>query len=62
LSLGPDFLRGHRDPAPLFPGVPTDLKRSCFLVVGGCGFAPREERHVHRNHVVRAVRLVEVNG
>ena len=45
-----------------FPGVPADLERSRCLVTGGFGFAPRGERHVHCNHVVGAVHLIEVDG
>jgi hypothetical protein len=32
------------------------------LVTGGISFTPRGERLVHRNHIVEAVRLIEVDG
>ena len=57
-----DFLRGHGDLTPFFHDVLVDLERSCYLVIGRFGFAPRGERHVHHNHVVGAVRLIRVDG
>jgi hypothetical protein len=32
------------------------------LLQVGLVFAPRGERHVHSNHAIKAVHLVEVNG
>ena len=53
---------GHGDLAPFFLSILADLERSCCLVIGGSSFTPRGERHVHHNHVVRAVRLIGVDG
>jgi hypothetical protein len=52
---------GSRDPTPSFPDILADPERLCCLVEGGFDFASHGERHVHRNHVVRAVRLVRVH-
>jgi hypothetical protein len=42
--------------------VLADPERSCCLVAGRFSFAPCEERHVHHNHMVGAVRLIGVYG
>ena len=39
-----------------------DLRGHDALLRASWIFAPREERHVHRNHAVGAVRLIEVDG
>ena len=62
MGLGPDIFWGHGDSTLFFPDALVDLERSRCIVTGGFDFAPRGERHVHRNHVVRAVRLVGVYG
>jgi hypothetical protein len=61
-GLGPNLFWGHRDPTLFFPGVLADPVRSCCLVTGEFGFTPCGDRHVHRNHMVGAVRLVGVYG
>ena len=60
--LGPNLFHGHRDPTLFFLGALIDPGRSCCLVIGRFGFAPRGERNVHCNHMVRVVRLVKVYG
>jgi hypothetical protein len=45
-----------------FPSILADPERSCCLVIGGFGFTPHRDRHVHRNHMVRVVCLVGVYG
>jgi hypothetical protein len=60
--LGPNLLWGHGDLTPFIPGVLVDLQRLCCLITGKFDFAPCGKRHVHRNHAVRAVRLIWVDG
>jgi hypothetical protein len=52
----------HEDLALLISGslVASGVAAAYFWV--NFDFAQRRERHVHRNHVVRAVSLIEVNG
>ena len=60
--LGPDFFQGHGDLTLLFAYILIILKNLCCLVEGEFDFVTRGERHVHRNHVVRVVRLIGVYG
>jgi hypothetical protein len=49
-------VRGSRIQGPLDP-------RGCdALLQASFGFAPRGDRHVHCNHIVRAVHLIRVGG
>ena len=64
LGCGSRILVGahHRDLAPFLLGSLATLGGHDGLFLGNFGFAPRGERHVHRNHMVKVVRLVGVNG
>jgi hypothetical protein len=60
--LGPNLLWGHEDLTPFILGVLVDLQRSFYLITGKFDFTPCGKRHVHRNHMVRAVHLIRVDG